>query len=169
MLFSQKWGEFRVLRQSGTGPHGCMGEPMVGQAVICDPIFEGQGCQALLRNAPGSGNFGAIFISTWPLEGSGFCWATFSGEQWSSLHFAEAAGRPWGSVYGVRVGVCPGLGPEGWLRWSAHPFGGGEYRAHAQDPTFAPRSSEVAVGFWFLDFLYLVHTLPQLCRGCSSF
>ena len=57
--------------------------------------------------------------------------------------------------------MCPGVGPEGWLRWSAHPLGGVECRGHAQCPAFAPGSSEVAVGF--LVFLYLVvHYLPQL-------
>ena len=29
-----------------------------------------------------------------------------------------------GSLYEVRVGVCPGLGPEWWIRWFAHRFGG---------------------------------------------
>ena len=62
--------------------------------------------------------------------------------------------------------MCPGARQEGWLRWSAHPFGGGVCRGHAQYPAFAPHalflgSSEVAVGF--LVFLYLVvHSLPQL-------
>ena len=50
---------------------------------------------------------------------------------------------------------------EGWLRWSAHPFGGAVCREHAQDPAFTPGSSELAVGFSV--FLYLVvHNLPQL-------
>ena len=57
--------------------------------------------------------------------------------------------------------MCPGVRSEGWLRWSAQPFGGAECRGHAQCPAFAPSSSEVAVGF--LVFLYLVvHNLPQL-------
>ena len=60
----------------------------------------------------------------------------------------------------MRIGAGPGVGPEGWLRWSARPFGGAECRGHAQCPAFAPSSSEVAVGV--LDFLYLVHNLPQL-------
>ena len=38
---------------------------------------------------------------------------------------------------------------DGWLRWSAHPCGGTECRGPAQDPAFAPGSSEVAVG-WFV-------------------
>ena len=36
-------------------------------------------------------------------------------------------------------------GPEGWLRWSAHPLGGAVLRDHAQGPAFAPSSSEAAV------------------------
>ena len=51
--------------------------------------------------------------------------------------------------------MCPGVGVEGWLRGSAHPFGGVECRGHAQYPVFAPGSAEVAVGV-FLVFLYLV-------------
>ena len=57
--------------------------------------------------------------------------------------------------------MCPGVGQERWLRWSAPPFGGVESRGHAQYPAFAPASSEVAVGF--LVFLYLVvHNLSHL-------
>ena len=47
-----------------------------------------------------------------------------------------------GSLYGV----CPGIGLEAWLRWSAHPFGGVECRGQAQYPAFAPSFSEV--GSW---------------------
>ena len=62
----------------------------------------------------------------------------------------------------------PGVGPEGWLRWSAHPFGGVGCRRHVQYATFAPGSSEVTVGF--LVFLYLVvHNLPQLCMHTVMF
>ena len=128
---------------------------MGGQAVIRDPIFKGQGCRALLRNAPGSGNFEAVFISTSPLEGSGFCWAIFSGEQWSSSHFAEAAGHPWGSVYGVRIGVCPGLGPEAWLWW---------WRAQGAcaGPCFLPPALQKwQLGFWTLCILF------RLCPNCA--
>ena len=40
-------------------------------------------------------------------------------------------------------------------------------RVHAQDPAFAPDSSEVAVGFFV--FLYLVvHNLPQLSMHTIS-
>ena len=43
-----------------------------------------------------------------------------------------------GSLYGVRVGASPGVWPEGWLRWFAHPFGGALHRGLAQYPEFAP-------------------------------
>ena len=65
-----------------------------------------------------------------------------------------------GSSYGVKVGVCPGVEPGGWLRWLAHPWGGVECRGHSQYPVFAPGSSEVAVAY--LVSLYLVQNLPQL-------
>ena len=74
---------------------------------------------------------------------------------------------PWGvggepcSLYGVRVGVCPVVGSEEWLRWFAHPLSGGVCRGHAQYPAFAAGSSKVAVGF--LVFVSFVQNLPQLC------
>ena len=37
--------------------------------------------------------------------------------------FPEGRGRQACSLYGVRGGVCPGLRPEGCLRWFAHPLG----------------------------------------------
>ena len=75
---------------------------------------------------------------------------------------APQAGAQAGSLYGVRVGMCPRVRPEGWLRCFAHPLGGAGCRGHAQYPAFAPSSSEVAVGV-FLVFLYLfVQNLPQL-------
>ena len=42
------------------------------------------------------------------------------------------------SLHGVRVGVCPGVGPEGWLKCFAHPLGAVVCRGHAQYPAFAP-------------------------------
>lgn len=66
-----------------------------------------------------------------------------------------------GFLYGVRTGECPGVRPEGWLRWSAHPFGN-VCRGHAQYPTFAPGSSEVGVGF-----LWSFCTLSIICSHCS--
>ena len=33
-----------------------------------------------------------------------------------------------GSLYGVKTGVCPRIGLEGWLKWFAHHLGGIEGR-----------------------------------------
>ena len=56
----------------------------------------------------------------------------------------EERGRA-GLLSGVKVEVDLWVGPEGGLRWCAHPLGGVSYRDHAQDPAFAPDSSEVAL------------------------
>ena len=53
-------------------------------------------------------------------------------------------GEPTCSLYRVRVGVSPGVRPEWWLRWFAHPLGGIVCRG----PAFAPGSSKVTVGWW---------------------
>ena len=53
-------------------------------------------------------------------------------------------------LYGVRVGVCPGVGLEEWLRCFVHPLGVTVCRGHAQYPAFAPGSSKLAVGFFGL-------------------
>lgn len=67
---------------------------------------------------------------------------------------SEAGGRvgraSWFLLSGEGVGTDPGVGPEGWLGWFAHLFGGGVYRGHARYSVFAPSSSEVAVGFFGL-------------------
>jgi len=58
-----------------------------------------------------------------------------------------------GSIYGVNLGLCPGVGPEGWLGWFAHPelvlSAGGMWNTLLLflTPTFVPSSLEVAVGF----------------------
>ena len=49
-------------------------------------------------------------------------------EQTSSLACPLHEGGRAGSSYEVRVGVCPGVGSEGWLRCLAHPLGGVECR-----------------------------------------
>ena len=72
-------------------------------------------------------------------------------------------GRWWpGSFCGVRVGVCAVVGLEG-LRLFAHPFGGVECSMHVQYTFFAPRSSEVVVGF-FRSFCIM----SIICPNCSS-
>ena len=62
-----------------------------------------------------------------------------------------------GSLYGVKTGVCPRIGLEGWLKWFAHHLGGIEGRVGCTVPcfcscqhlVFAPGSLEVAIGlFW---------------------
>ena len=80
-----------------------------------------------------------------------------------------------GGLYGVRGGVCPGMGLEGWLRCFAHPFGGGVCRGHAQYPAFAPNPLLLLLALqkWQLGILvslYLVvHNLPQLCMHAVIF
>ena len=65
------------------------------------------------------------------------------------------------SLNRVRVGAGPGIRPEGWLGWSAHPFGDALFSDRVQYSAFALDTSKVAVGL--LAFLYLVvHNLPQL-------
>ena len=48
-------------------------------------------------------------------------------------------GGVWGSWFLIRgeVGVCPGIGLEGWLMCLAHPFGGAVCRGYAQYPPLA--------------------------------
>ena len=72
-------------------------------------------------------------------------------------------------LYGVRTGVCPGVGPEGWLRRFAHALGGVVCRGHgtvpcfcSQHPVFAPGSSEVAVGIFGL----FVSFGSRICPSC---
>ena len=75
-----------------------------------------------------------------------------------------------GSLCGVRVGACPGVELEGWLRCFAHPSDGVVCRGHAQYPTFAPSSSELAVGFFCCCcFVSCVQNLPQLCMHAVIF
>lgn len=66
----------------------------------------------------------------------------------------------------VRGGVRSGAGPEGWLRWFAHPFGGGICRGHTQYLALVPSSSEVAAGF-FDDFYLLSRICPDY--ACTQF
>ena len=62
---------------------------------------------------------------------------------------------------GVRVRVCPGVGPEGWLRWFAHPFvmlcAGGMHSTLFLLPTPCFFSWLFRSGIWaFLVFLYFL-------------
>ena len=82
--------------------------------------------------------------------------------------------------------MCPEVGPEGWLRCSAHPFVVlGEGGIHSTLPAFAPNtrhlvfapgSSEVAVGFFFVGFFFFfglfVYFGPELAatvHTCTYF
>ena len=63
--------------------------------------------------------------------------------------------------------MCPGVGPEGWLRSSAHPLGGVVCRGHAQYPAFAPATLLPALqnGSWsFWSFCIL---LSIICPNCE--
>ena len=57
--------------------------------------------------------------------------------------------------------MCPGVGPEGWLRCFAHPLGGVVCRGHAQYPVFAPDTLFLlqALQKWQLGFLVSLYIL----------
>ena len=65
--------------------------------------------------------------------------------------------------------MCPGVGPEAGLRWSAHPSGGVECRGHAQYPAFAPNAWFLlpALQKWQLGFLVFVYLLSRICPNCA--
>ena len=63
------------------------------------------------------------------------------------------------SLYGVTVGVYPGFGPEGKLKWFAHPLGGIVCRGHARHSVH----SKVAV----LDFFISLYLLSRICTNCT--
>ena len=74
-----------------------------------------------------------------------------------------------GSLYGVRVGLCPGVGPEGRLRCFAHPSGGVECRVHAQYLAFAPCTQFLLLALqkWQLGFFCLLYLLSRICPTWS--
>ena len=103
----------------------------------------------------------------------GLCCSRWEPEQTTvSLACSLLGGRGGGdvacSLHGVRVWVCPGVRPEGWLRCFTHPLGSVVCRGHAQYPAFAPGSSKLAVGFFGL-FVSFVQNLPQLRRNVVIF
>ena len=68
--------------------------------------------------------------------------------------------------------MCPGVGLEAWLRWSARPFGGVECRGHAQCPAFAPDplllcSWLFRSGSWIFFFLVFSIFLSIICPNCT--
>ena len=79
--------------------------------------------------------------------------------------------RGWaGSLYGVRIGVCPGVRPEGCLRCFAHPFDGVEVQGVCAAPCFCSwhrvfRSRLFRSGSWvFWSFCIL---LSIICPNCT--
>ena len=72
------------------------------------------------------------------------------------------------SLYGVRVGSIPGVWPEGWLRWSAHPFGGGVFAEGMYSTLLlflTPQKEQL--GFWSFSILLLV--IAPTVHACSYF
>ena len=71
--------------------------------------------------------------------------------------------------------MCPGVRPEGWLKWFALPLGGVVCRGHVQYPAFSPNPLILLPALWkwqlgFLVSLYLVvQNLPQLCMHTFIF
>ena len=62
--------------------------------------------------------------------------------------------------------MCPGVRPEEELRWLTRCFHGVMCSGHAQDPAFAPGSSEVAVGlFGLFVSCYTVMVVGDLSLG----
>ena len=88
-------------------------------------------------------------------------------EQTSSLACPLHEGGRAGSSYEVRVGVCPGVGSEGWLRCLAHPLGGVECRGVCSilflllTYCFCFRLLKMA------DFLVSLYLLSRICPNCS--
>ena len=75
----------------------------------------------------------------------------------------------WGEGRGGSVGRA-----GGGLRWPVRPLGGVVCRDHAEDPAFAPGTSEMAVGSWpFCILLFLIaptaHALQLFLAPCSFF
>ena len=77
-----------------------------------------------------------------------------------------------GSSYGLRIGVCLGVGLEGWLRWFAHPFAVGTWAVPCFVPN-TPVSLLLALQKWqlgvFLSLYLLVQNSLQLCMHTANF
>ena len=80
-----------------------------------------------------------------------------------------SSGGQAGSLYGMRVGVCPGMRTEGWFRWFVHPLGSVVCRGRVQYPAFAPGTSKVAAGFlvWVFLFLFFSYLVVQNLPNCT--
>ena len=61
--------------------------------------------------------------------------------------------------------MCPEVRPQGWLRWSACPFGSTECRGHASYPAFAPNTLFLLLApeKWQLVFLVFLYLSSIIC------
>ena len=66
------------------------------------------------------------------------------------------------SLYGKRVGVCPGFGPQEWLRCFAHPLGGVACRSTPSTPLLYQ-----ALQKWQLGLLVSLHIWSKMCSNCA--
>ena len=76
-------------------------------------------------------------------------------------------------LYGMRVRVCPGVEPEGWLRCFVHSSGGVDCRGHEQYPAFAPNTCFLlqVLREWqwvFLVCIFCLEFVPTT-HACSYF
>ena len=74
-----------------------------------------------------------------------------------------------GSIYGVRFGVGSGVGPKGWLRWSAYPLSDALCMGHASYLAVIlsilclfPAPQKWQLGFWSFSIL-----LSICCLNCT--
>ena len=67
--------------------------------------------------------------------------------------------------------MCPGVGPEAWLRWFAHPFGGAVCRGFCflLFLLLLLALQKWQLGFFGGLFLSFVQNLPQLCMHAVIF
>ena len=77
----------------------------------------------------------------------------------------QSGGRA-GSLKGMRVGAGGWVGWEAWFRWSAPPLGGAVCGSCAQDPAWAPSTSELELDLWPFCILFIIAPTEH---ACSSF
>ena len=86
--------------------------------------------------------------------------------EWEQTTGSFACSLPeWGwacSLRGVRVGVCPGVGLEGWLRWFAHPLVRVSCRGRGSTLLLLQ-----ALQKWQLGFLVSLYVLSRICPNCA--
>ena len=67
-----------------------------------------------------------------------------------------------GSLYGVRVGVGPGVGQEWWLKWAAHPLVVLSARGLRRTLLLLPAPQKWQLGFWSFCILLFI-----ICPKCA--